>query len=107
MKNLQIMTVLDTYSVWEEDLDEEDVPAPSYAGQEWVPQERMIPGGPGSFAGAAGDNGGAADGKGLEKRMGWGSATDVSIFFFLAAAFNEGGYGGGAPRRDGDWDCAS
>jgi hypothetical protein len=57
------MVVMNTYSVWEEDLDEEDVPAPSYAGQEWIPQERMIPGGPGSFAGAAGDNGGAADGK--------------------------------------------
>ncbi|CAO3590513.1 unnamed protein product [Absidia cylindrospora] len=75
-------------TTWAEDLDEEDVPAPSYAGQEWVPQERMIPGGPGSFAGAAGTNGGAADG-----------------------AFNEGGYGGesrGAPpRRDGDWDCTA
>jgi hypothetical protein len=42
----------------------------------------MIPGGPGSFAGAAGDNGGAADGKWPKKRIGVGSDTDVFIFFF-------------------------
>ncbi|CAO3626347.1 unnamed protein product [Cunninghamella blakesleeana] len=39
--------------VWEEDLDDENVPAPSYAGQEWTPQERPVPGGPGSFANSA------------------------------------------------------
>ncbi|KAI8096662.1 P-loop containing nucleoside triphosphate hydrolase protein [Halteromyces radiatus] len=70
---------------WAEDLDEEDVPVPSYAGQEWIPQERTGPGAPGSFAYAAGDNGGAAN-----------------------AAFNDSGYGsGGIEQRDGDWNCES
>ncbi|KAI8070346.1 P-loop containing nucleoside triphosphate hydrolase protein [Gongronella butleri] len=50
-------------TIWEEDLDEEDVPLPSYAGQEYVPQERQPPGGPGSFANNATGNDGAADGK--------------------------------------------
>lgn len=58
-----IFLIIYIHSTWAEDEDEENVPAPSYAGQEWVPQERMIPGGPGSFAGAAGTNGGAANGK--------------------------------------------
>ncbi|CAO3617508.1 unnamed protein product [Cunninghamella echinulata] len=49
--------------VWEEDLDEENVPVPSYAGQKWAPQERHIPGGPGSFANNATNDksSGAAD----------------------------------------------
>lgn len=59
-------------STWEEDLPEEDVPAPSYAGQEYVPMER-----PGFGAPPGAPAGGDAHGDSA----------------------------GGAPAREGDWNC--
>ncbi|KAG0166377.1 hypothetical protein DFQ28_005964 [Apophysomyces sp. BC1034] len=66
---------------WDEDLDEEDIPAPSYAGQEYVPQEKRLPG-------QAAE--GAAD-------AAWDGAPSSGDF----------GGSGGRERRDGDWDCPS
>ncbi|ORX45715.1 DEAD-domain-containing protein [Hesseltinella vesiculosa] len=70
---------------WEEDQDDENVAAPSYAGQDWTPQDRQPVGGPGSFANNASGNKGAAD-----------------------AAFNSGGDwngGGGDNNGGGDWNA--
>jgi ATP-dependent helicase YprA (DUF1998 family) len=67
-------------NTWDEDLDDNDVEAPSYAGQEYVPMERSAPGAPQGYNNAEGT--GAADGA-------WDSG-------------NSGARSGGRP---GDWNC--
>ncbi|KAL7312593.1 hypothetical protein PS15m_008345 [Mucor circinelloides] len=64
---------------FDEDLDDNDVQAPSYAGQEYIPMERNVPGAPQGYNNA--DATGAADGA-------WDS-----------------GNGGGNNGRPGDWNC--
>lgn len=116
--------------MWEEDLPEEDVPVPSYAGQEYIPQERTPH--PGAAAAPAGDswgaeggdsswNTGAGDGYGDSKPSREGDwdcpSCGVSNFAKRFECFKCGtsrpeGLGNGerrgpAPRRDGDWDCPS
>ncbi|KAF7727786.1 hypothetical protein EC973_007017 [Apophysomyces ossiformis] len=106
---------------WEEDLDEEDVPLPSYAGQEYVPQEKRLPGqAPEGAADAAwdgapagGDFGGSG---GRERREGdWDcSSCGANNFSRRSECFKCGtarpddgsGSRGPPPRRDGDWSCS-
>ncbi|GAA5806209.1 hypothetical protein HPULCUR_011740 [Helicostylum pulchrum] len=66
-------------TTWDDELDDNEVEAPSYAGQEYVPMERTAPGAPQGFNNAEGT--GAADGA-------W-----------------EGGNTGGNTGRPGDWNC--
>lgn len=65
---------------FDEDLDDNDVEAPSYAGQEYIPMERNVPGAPQGYNNAEAT--GAADG-----------------------AWDSGNGGGGNGGRPGDWNC--
>ncbi|KAI8376277.1 uncharacterized protein BYT42DRAFT_638460 [Radiomyces spectabilis] len=117
-------------NTWDEDLDDDNVEAPSYAGQEYVAPAREVPGrGPPGGAPAGGEFGagdfGASGGAG-----GWDAGAAANGWDAGAAGgsndWNAGGGGdygadsgygatdygnsGGyneRPKRDGDWDCPS
>ncbi|KAG1305071.1 hypothetical protein G6F64_008683 [Rhizopus arrhizus] len=114
---------------FDEDLDDTQVEAPTYAGREYVPMERNVPGAPQGFNNAEGT--GAADSAWAEDSYGGGgnngaragdwncSACSASNYARRTECFkcNEprpegagGGFGGERrpprARRDGDWDCS-
>lgn len=119
---------------FDEDLDDNDVQAPSYAGQEYVPMERNVPGAPQGYNNA--DGTGAADeawdsgNKNTGRPGDWNCPScGISNFASRYECFKcstpkpegaEGGdnsYGGGGYGNDdysggrqnnsrpGDWDC--
>ena len=109
-------------TTWDEELDDNEVEAPSYAGQEYIPLERTAPGAPQGYNNAEGT--GAADGAfdgGNSGRPGDWNCPDCSISNFASrhecfkcgaarpegAGGDAGGYGDRPPRagRPGDWDC--
>lgn len=114
---------------WDADLEDSNVEAPSYAGQEYVPMERNAPGAPQGFNNAEAT--GAADGawesgnadggysnSNSNGRPGDWDCPDCGISNFASrqacfkcSAARPEGAGGGAraprPRREGDWDCPS
>ncbi|KAL0096715.1 P-loop containing nucleoside triphosphate hydrolase protein [Phycomyces blakesleeanus] len=117
-------------NTWEEDLDEEDVPVPSYAGQEYIPQERRMPGeapnGGEGGAPSAWDGAGQTGDYGSERPKhtprdgdwdcpgcGVNNFSRRTDCFKCSTAKPEGlggdsyGGGGGGERRDGEWDCPS
>lgn len=107
---------------FDEDLDDNEVAAPSYAGQEYVPMERSAPGAPQGFNNAEGT--GAADGawesgnnNNNSGRPGDWNCPDCGISNFAsryecfkcstARPEGAGGDAGGRQNnsRPGDWDC--
>lgn len=118
---------------FDEDLDDAQVKAPTYAGQEYVPMERNTPGASQGFNNANGTgtsdgawaensygNGGTHGSSGSGARDGWNCpACSVSNYARRTECFkcNEsrpegaGGESGGGSRpprarRDDDWDCS-
>ena len=107
---------------WDEDLPEEDVPVPRYAGQEYVPQDRQASGAPPPAGGEGGDAWGGDAGAGYGGGSGGGKPGDwacPSCSFSNFASRNECKQCGTAnpnpssggrerrERREGDWDCSS
>ncbi|CAO3691015.1 unnamed protein product [Rhizopus stolonifer] len=104
---------------FDDDLDDTQVEAPTYANQEYVPMERNVPGAPQGYNNA--DGTGAADGAFNEGRDGDWNCPDCSASNFARRtecfkcnAARPEGMGGGdgerrppRARRDGDWDCPS
>ncbi|RCH89427.1 hypothetical protein CU098_003520, partial [Rhizopus stolonifer] len=94
--------------VFDEDLDDAQVEAPTYANQEYIPMERNVPNPPA----------GAADGA-FEEGGDWNCPScSASNFARRSECFKchtpkeggEGGngsFGGGSGARDGDWNCTS
>jgi superfamily II DNA/RNA helicase len=118
---------------FDEDLDDTQVKAPTYAGQEYVPMERNTPGASQGFNNASGTgtsdgawaensygNGGTHGSAGGGTRDGWNCpACSVSNYARRTECFkcNEsrpegagGEFGGGSrpprARRDDDWGCS-
>ncbi|KAI9266994.1 P-loop containing nucleoside triphosphate hydrolase protein [Sporodiniella umbellata] len=107
---------------FDDDLDDAQVEAPTYANQEYVPMERTAPGAPQGYNNAEGT--GAADAAFNEGRDGDWSCPGCSASNFSrrtecfkcstarpGGMGNDGGFGGERrpprARRDGDWDCTS
>ncbi|CEI99082.1 Putative ATP-dependent RNA helicase DED1 [Rhizopus microsporus] len=102
---------------FDEDLDDTQVEVPSYAGQEYVPMERNVPGAPQGFNNAEGT--GAADGAWAEDSGQSGDWTcpscSASNFARRSECFKchtpkeggESGFGGNGGARAGDWNCPS
>ncbi|KAI7887112.1 DEAD-domain-containing protein [Lichtheimia hyalospora FSU 10163] len=92
---------------WEEDLPEEDVPVPSYAGQEYVPMERPGFGAP-PGAPTGEDAGGAPAREGDWNCPSCGInnyARRTECFKCNTPNPNPSTGGGSRERREGDWDC--
>ncbi|CAO3670851.1 unnamed protein product [Rhizopus stolonifer] len=94
--------------VFDEDLDDTQVEAPTYANQEYIPMERNVPNPPAGSADGAFEEGGD-----------WNCPScSASNFARRSECFKchtpkesgeggDGGFGGGSGARDGDWNCTS